>query len=84
MNSELFVTWGLIGLLTGGVAGILMTDGAGGWIWDLVLGLTGSCAASGLCWVLAPETGKFATALVAFVGAALVIVAQRKVWYVQA
>jgi hypothetical protein len=34
--------------------------------------------------ILAPETGKFAMAAVAFVGAALVILVQRKVWHVPA
>jgi uncharacterized membrane protein YeaQ/YmgE (transglycosylase-associated protein family) len=84
MNSEHFVTSMLIGLLTGGVAGIMMRNGGRGWVWDLVLGVIGSSAASGLWGILAPETGKFAMAALAFVGAVLVILVQRKVWQVPA
>jgi len=81
MNPELLTAWLLIGLLTGWVAGVMMKDGGRGRIWDLLLGLIGSSAAIGLYWLVAPGTGKIAMAVVAFVGAALVIVAQRKVWY---
>jgi uncharacterized membrane protein YeaQ/YmgE (transglycosylase-associated protein family) len=84
MNLEMFVTWVLVGLLTGWLAGFVMHDGGYGLIWDLILGLVGSSAASGIFWALGvtTETGQFVTAVavVAFVGAAIVIVAQRKVY----
>ena len=37
MNLELFVTWVLVGLLTGWAAGSVMKGGGRGLIWDLVL-----------------------------------------------
>jgi uncharacterized membrane protein YeaQ/YmgE (transglycosylase-associated protein family) len=83
MNLEMFVTWVLVGLLTGSLAGFVMKDGGHGLISDLMLGLVGSSAASGIFWNLGitPEPGHFVTAVavVAFVGAAIVIVAQRKI-----
>jgi uncharacterized membrane protein YeaQ/YmgE (transglycosylase-associated protein family) len=80
MNLEMFLAMVLVGLLTGWLAGFVMKDGGYGPIGDLVLGLVGSSAASAI-WTLgvSPETGKLATAVVAFLGAAIVIVAQRKV-----
>jgi len=85
MNLEMFMAMILIGLLTGWLAGFAMKDGGYGLIGDLVLGLVGSSAASAI-WALgvSPETGKFAPAVVAFAGSAILIVAQRKVWYVHA
>jgi uncharacterized membrane protein YeaQ/YmgE (transglycosylase-associated protein family) len=84
MNLEMFLTWVLVGLLTGWLAGFVMKDGGYGLISDLMLGLVGSSAASAIFWGLGitPEPGKFVTAVavVAFVGAAIVIVAQRKVY----
>ncbi len=88
MNLEMFVTWVLVGLLTGGLAGFVIKDGGYGLVWDLMLGLAGSSAASGIFWALGvrPEPGQVVTAVavVAFVGAAVVIVVQRKVWYAHA
>lgn len=86
MDLQMFATWVLVGLLTGWVAGFVMKDGGYGLVWDLVLGLIGSSAASGLSSVLAASSGAgmFATAFVAFAGAAVVIVTQRKVWYARA
>lgn len=82
MNVEMFATWVVVGLLTGWLAGMAMKDGGYGRLWDLILGLVGSSTASGIVWALgvAPEAGNFTTAVVAFAGAAMVIVAQRKVW----
>jgi uncharacterized membrane protein YeaQ/YmgE (transglycosylase-associated protein family) len=84
MNLEMFVTWVLVGLLTGWLVGFVMKDGGYGLISDLMLGLVGSSAASGIFLALGitPEPGQFVTAVavVAFVGAAIVIVAQRKVY----
>ncbi len=82
MNFEMFATWVVVGLLTGLGAGMAMKDGGYGRLWDVILGLVGSSTASMIVWVLgvASEAGNFTTAIVAFVGAAAVIVAQRKVW----
>ena len=63
MEFGMFVSWVVVGLLAGSLAGIVMKDGGYGLIGDLGLGLAGS-----------------ATVVVAFVGAVIVIVAQRKVW----
>jgi uncharacterized membrane protein YeaQ/YmgE (transglycosylase-associated protein family) len=84
MNLEMFVTWVLVGLLTGWLVGFVMKDGGYGLISDLMLGLVGSSAASGIFLALGitPERGQFVTAVavVAFVGAAVVILAQRKMY----
>jgi uncharacterized membrane protein YeaQ/YmgE (transglycosylase-associated protein family) len=82
MDFAMVVTWVLVGLLAGWLAGFVMKDGGYGLVWNLVLGLVGSSAAIVILSVLgvAPHAGTFATAVVAFIGAALVIVAQRKLW----
>jgi uncharacterized membrane protein YeaQ/YmgE (transglycosylase-associated protein family) len=83
MNLEMFVTWALVGLLTGWLADFVMKDGGHGLISDLLLGLVGSSAASVMFSALgitpAPGQTVTAVAVVAFVGAAIVIVAQRKI-----
>ena len=85
MNPEMFGAMILIGLLTGWLAGFVMKDGGYGLIGDFALGLVGSSTASAI-WALgvAPHMGNFATAGIALLGAAILIVAQRKVWYVHA
>lgn len=82
MDFAMVVTWVFVGLLAGWLAGFLMKDGGYGLVWNLVLGLAGSSAGIVILSVLgvAPHAGTFATAVVAFIGAALVIVAQRKLW----
>ena len=82
MNLEMVATWVFVGLFTGWVAGMVIEVGGYGLIGDLILGLVGSSAAGGALWALgvSPEAGKFVTAGVAFVGAALLIMAQRKVY----
>lgn len=81
MTFEAFLTLVIVGLLTGGLAGPVMKDGGYGRLWDVLLGLGGSGAISTLAvGVGAPaEAGKVAMAVVAFVGASLLIVAQRKI-----
>jgi uncharacterized membrane protein YeaQ/YmgE (transglycosylase-associated protein family) len=83
MNLEMFVTWALVGILTGWLAGFVMKDGGHGLISDLLLGLVGSSAANVMFSALgippAPGQTVTAVAVVAFVGAAMVIVAQRKI-----
>jgi len=86
MNLGMFATLVLVGLLTGWLAGFAMKDGGHGRIWDLVLGLVGSTVAGEILAVLgvAADTGIFVAAMVAFAGAAVVIIAQRQVWHAHA
>jgi uncharacterized membrane protein YeaQ/YmgE (transglycosylase-associated protein family) len=72
----------LAGLLAGWLAGHVMTRGGFGLQWDLTLGLAGSALSSWLFWALGipPDTVLALLPAVAFVGAAIPIVAQRKLW----
>jgi len=82
MNLEMFVTWIVVGFLTGGLIGFVMKDGSHGAISDVILGLAGSGAASTIVSALGAvwEAGSGAMALAAFAGAAVIIALQRKVW----
>lgn len=82
MTPEMFTTSVLVGLIAGWVAGIVMKGGGNGLIGDISLGLGGSTMGSWIFQALgvSPEAGWFAMVVIAFVGAASVIVAQRKVW----
>jgi len=82
MEFGIFVSWVVVGLLAGLLAGIVMKDGGYGLIGDLLLGLVGSVAAGWIFWALGVSAGGglFPTVFVAFVGAIVVIGAQRKVW----
>jgi uncharacterized membrane protein YeaQ/YmgE (transglycosylase-associated protein family) len=76
----MFVTWVLVGALAGVLAGLVMKRGGYGLKTDIVLGLVGSI---GGCWIFRalgvfPGAGIIAMAVVAFIGAAIPIVAQRK------
>lgn len=87
MTLAMFVTWMAVGLATGGLTGLAMKGGGYGLIWDLILGLAGSGAATVIVWMaggVSSGAGPLAAALVAFVGAVLVIVGQRKIWYAEA
>ena len=82
MEFGMFVSWVVVGLLAGWLAGIVMKDGGYGLIGDLVLGVVGSVAGG---WIfravgVSAGVGLFPTLLVAFVGAVIVLVAQRNVW----
>jgi len=77
-----FVMWVLVAMLAGLVAEYAMKRGGYGLGWDIALGLTGSIVVSGIFqsrWV-SPDPGLVAVAIVAAVGAAGLIVAQRKIW----
>ena len=78
----MFVTWIVVALLTSGFISLVMKRGGYGRIWNVILGLAGSGAASTLVPALgAPsEAGKGAIAIAAFVGAVSIIVLQRKIW----
>ena len=86
MNLETFTMWVLVGLMAGWLARIVMKGGGYGLIGDISLGLAGSIAGSvifrGL--EISPGAGMFVLAVVAFVGAAIAIVVQRKFWYAPA
>jgi uncharacterized membrane protein YeaQ/YmgE (transglycosylase-associated protein family) len=78
----MLVTWIVVGLLAGWLISFVLTDGGYGRISDAILGLAGSGAASTVASALgAPsEAGRGAMAVAAFVGAALIVVLQRKIW----
>jgi uncharacterized membrane protein YeaQ/YmgE (transglycosylase-associated protein family) len=74
--------WVLVGLLVGLLAGFLMKAGGYGRRWDVLLALVGSVVGSGIAWLLEipSDPGLVAVTFVAAVGAAGLIVAQRKIW----
>jgi uncharacterized membrane protein YeaQ/YmgE (transglycosylase-associated protein family) len=79
---ETFLAAVVIGLLGGGLAGIVMKNGAHGLLQDLAVALAGSTLAT---WILqaalgSADMGILVTSVVAFIGAASLIVAQRKLW----
>jgi uncharacterized membrane protein YeaQ/YmgE (transglycosylase-associated protein family) len=76
------VMWVLVAVLAGVLAGFVLKRGGYGRGWDLALGLIGSVVVSWIFqsqWV-APEPGLVAGILVAAVGAAGLIVAQRTIF----
>jgi len=83
MNLQLFVIWVVVGLVAGWLARFVMKSGGHGLKGDLILGLVGSIVGSWLFSVLGfwPGTGLVALVIVAFIGAAIAIVVQRKLWY---
>ncbi len=82
MTVDIFVTWILVGLLTGSLAGIIQRNGWHGLMADLLLGLFGSGGASWIAWALGlpPSGGMLTTAAIAFFGAALILVAESRGW----
>jgi uncharacterized membrane protein YeaQ/YmgE (transglycosylase-associated protein family) len=86
MDLGMFAMWVLVGLVAGWLAGIVMKGGGYGLIGDLVLGLVGSIVGSWLFWALgvSPGAGLFAAVVVAFIGAVIVIGAQRQFWHAHA
>jgi uncharacterized membrane protein YeaQ/YmgE (transglycosylase-associated protein family) len=79
MSVGIFVTWVVVGLLTGWLVGLMMSRGGHGVVWDLVLGLIGSSVASTAVMAIEGSSapGGLLTAFAACGGAAIVIVAQR-------
>jgi uncharacterized membrane protein YeaQ/YmgE (transglycosylase-associated protein family) len=86
MTLEMFVMWVVVGLMAGWLARIVMKGGGYGLIGDTSLGVVGSIGGSvifrGL--EISPGAGMFVLVVVAFVGAAIAIVVQRKFWYAPA
>ena len=82
MEFGMFVSWVVVGLLAGWLAGIVMKAGGYGLIGDLVLGVVGSVVGGWIFRALGVSAGAglFPTLLVAFVGAVILLVAQRNVW----
>ena len=84
MDFGMFISWVVVGLLAGWLAGFVMKGGGYGLIGDMILGLVGSVAGGWIFRALSVSMGGgvYPTVLAAFVGAAIVIVAQRKFWHV--
>ncbi len=82
MNVYMFAMWVLVGLFAGVLAGAVMKRGGYGLRWDIILGLAGSIVVSWIFQALgvSPGAGLIVVAVVAFVGAFIPIVAQRKIW----
>lgn len=82
MSFTMFVSWVLVGVVVGVLAGVVMKRGGYGLKKDVIFGLVGSI---GLSWIfravgMFPAAGIVAMAVVAFIGAVIPIVAQRKFW----
>jgi uncharacterized membrane protein YeaQ/YmgE (transglycosylase-associated protein family) len=76
------VIWVLVAVLAGLVAESAMKRGGYGLGWDIALGLAGTIVVSSILlsrWV-SPDPGMVAVTIVAAVGAAGLIVAQRTIW----
>jgi uncharacterized membrane protein YeaQ/YmgE (transglycosylase-associated protein family) len=82
MNLAMVAVLVLVGLMAGWLAGRIMKDGGYGLKEDLALGLVGSIAGSWIFRIMgvSPEAGMAVLAVVAFGGAALMLVGQRKIW----
>ena len=82
MSFAMFVTWVLVGLSVGVLAGLVMKRGGYGLKRDIILGLVGSVGANVILRTFGVLTGAgiFVVAVVALIGAAIPIVAQRKFW----
>jgi uncharacterized membrane protein YeaQ/YmgE (transglycosylase-associated protein family) len=80
MSFTMFVTWVLVGVLAGVLAGLVMKRGGYGLGKDITLGLVGSIGASWMFRAVGvfPGAGIGVMAVVAFIGAVIPIVAQRK------
>lgn len=83
MTLQMFAMWVVVGLVAGWLVGFVMKSGGYGLKGDLILGLVGSIAGSWLFWALgvSPDAGLLVLGVVAFLGAAIAIGAQRKLWY---
>ena len=83
MDFGMFVSWVVVGVLGGWVAGFVMKGGGYGLIGDMVLGLAGSFAGGWIFRALSVSAGGgiVPTEVVALVGAVIVVVAQRKLWH---
>jgi uncharacterized membrane protein YeaQ/YmgE (transglycosylase-associated protein family) len=86
MTADLIVVAVAVGLLAGWLADVAMKGGGYGLIGDLLLGVGGGMVAG---WIFrtfgfAPNGGRMAMVGVAFVGAVILIYAQRMLWHTHA
>jgi uncharacterized membrane protein YeaQ/YmgE (transglycosylase-associated protein family) len=81
MTLQLFLMWVVVGLVAGRLAGYAMKGEIYGLQGDLALGVIGSIVGSGIFWALrvAPDAGLVGLVVVAFIGAAAVLGAQRMI-----
>ena len=86
MDPGMLVMWVVVGLVAGWLAGFVMKGGGYGLTGDFVLGLAGSIVGSWLFRALGFSlgAGMFALVVVAFIGAAIVLVGQRQFWHAPA
>lgn len=82
MNFEMVSASVVVGLIAAWLADRVMKGGGYGLTGDMVLALVGSIVGSWIFRALgvSPDAGIVVLVVVAFVGAAIVIVAQRKIW----
>ena len=82
MTLGMVAMWVLAGLLVGLLAGLVMKTGGYGRRWDILLAVLGSVVGSGIVWLLgiALDAGMVTAAIVPVAAAAILIVAQRKIW----
>ena len=82
MTLQMFAMWVFVGLLAGWLAGFVMRGGGYGLVGDIALGLVGSLLGSVIFRALGVSAGAglFMAVVVAFIGAVLVIGAQRMIW----
>jgi uncharacterized membrane protein YeaQ/YmgE (transglycosylase-associated protein family) len=81
MDFAMLASWVVVGLLAGWLARFAMKGAGNGRIADLLVGLVGSIVGGGVVRALdvAPAGRIFPTVLFAFVGAVILIVAERAV-----
>jgi uncharacterized membrane protein YeaQ/YmgE (transglycosylase-associated protein family) len=82
MSFAIFVTWVVMGVLVGVLAGLAMKPGGYGLKRDVTLGLVGSIGASLITRTVGIYSGGaiVAVAVIALIGAVVPIVAQRRFW----
>ncbi len=82
MTLAMVVMWVLVALLVSVLAGLGMNVGGYGRRGDVLLALVGSIVGGLIAWMLEipSDPGLVTAAFVAAVGAATLIVAQRKIW----
>jgi uncharacterized membrane protein YeaQ/YmgE (transglycosylase-associated protein family) len=86
MALELFVMWVIVRLLAGWPTAFVVEEGGYGLMGDMALGLVGSLLGSWIFLALGVSVGAALVTLVVvvFLGAVLVIGAQRMLWHVPA
>jgi uncharacterized membrane protein YeaQ/YmgE (transglycosylase-associated protein family) len=84
MTLELFVMWVIVRLLAGWPTGFVVNGAGYGLMGDMALGLVGSLLGSWIFLALGVSVGAALIALViaVFIGAAILIGAQRMLWHV--